>query len=148
MAKMLPCKMISLPTITAGSYNHRGHIRGGSGANGQTTKTVWLRSATRVGCDGKNDGSGCDREKDWSNTQGHYDHGQPVGDLNQGATPMKDYQTSLEKLRKDAAENRLISDLATDKAKRETFAKLADHLNALADEVERAMAAKEIEEDR
>jgi len=61
---------------------------------------------------------------------------------------MKDYQASLEKLRKDAAENRLISDLATDKAKRATFAKLADHLNALADEVERAMAAKEIEEDR
>jgi hypothetical protein len=62
--------------------------------------------------------------------------------------PMKDYHSSLEKLRKDAAENRLIADLATDKAKRETFANLADHLNALADEVERAMAAKEIEEDR
>jgi uncharacterized protein YdbL (DUF1318 family) len=61
---------------------------------------------------------------------------------------MKDYQTSVEKLRKDAAENKLIADLATDNAKRETFAKLADHLNALADEVERAMAAKEIEEDR
>jgi uncharacterized protein YdcH (DUF465 family) len=60
---------------------------------------------------------------------------------------IKDYQASLEKLRKDAAENRLISDLATDKAKRAMFAKLADHLNALADEVERAMAAKEIEED-
>ena len=50
---------------------------------------------------------------------------------------MKDYQNSLEKLRKDAAENRLIADLATNKAKRETFAKLADHLSALADEVER-----------
>jgi hypothetical protein len=61
---------------------------------------------------------------------------------------MKDYQTSLEQLRKDAAKNRLISDLATNKAKRETFAKLADHLNALADEVERAMIAREIEEDR
>jgi len=43
---------------------------------------------------------------------------------------------------------RLISDLATDKTKREMFAKLADHLNTLADEVERAMAAKQIEEDR
>jgi hypothetical protein len=32
--------------------------------------------------------------------------------------PMKDYQASLEKLRKDAAENRLIADLATNKAKR------------------------------
>jgi phosphorylcholine metabolism protein LicD len=61
---------------------------------------------------------------------------------------MKDYQTSVEKLRKDAAENRLISDLATSKAKRETFAKLADHLTTLADEIERAMVAREIEEDR
>jgi hypothetical protein len=61
---------------------------------------------------------------------------------------MKDYQTSLGHLRKETAETRLIADLATDKAKRETFAKLADDLKALADEVERAMAAKEIEEDR
>jgi hypothetical protein len=61
---------------------------------------------------------------------------------------MKDYQTSLEHLRKEAVENKLISDLATDKTKREMFAKLADHLNALADEVERAMAARVIEEDR
>jgi HAMP domain-containing protein len=61
---------------------------------------------------------------------------------------MKDYQSSLERLRREAAEMRLIADLATDKAKRETFAKLADHLNALANEVERAMAAKGIEEDR
>jgi hypothetical protein len=52
---------------------------------------------------------------------------------------MKDYQTHLEKLRRDAAECRLISDLATDKAKREMFARLSDHLNQLADEVERAM---------
>jgi len=61
---------------------------------------------------------------------------------------MKDYQTSLEHLRKEASENRLISDLATGKSKREMFAKLADHLNTLADEIERAMAAKQIEEDR
>jgi hypothetical protein len=61
---------------------------------------------------------------------------------------MKDYQTSLEHLRKEAAEARLIADLATDEAKRETFAKLADDLKALADEVELAMAAKEIDEDR
>jgi uncharacterized protein YdcH (DUF465 family) len=61
---------------------------------------------------------------------------------------MKDYRNSVEHLRKEAAEKRLIADLATDKAKRATFAKLADHLDALADEVERAMAAKEIEEDR
>jgi hypothetical protein len=54
----------------------------------------------------------------------------------------------VEHLRKEAAEKRLIADLATNKAKRETFAKLADHLDALADEVERAMIAGEIEEDR
>jgi hypothetical protein len=61
---------------------------------------------------------------------------------------MKDYQSSLEKLRRDAAENRLIADLTTDKSKRAMFAKLADHLSALADELEREMAAKQIEEDR
>jgi uncharacterized protein YdcH (DUF465 family) len=61
---------------------------------------------------------------------------------------MKDYQNSADKLRKEAAENKLIAELATNKAKRETFAKLADHLNALADEIERAMIAREIEEDR
>jgi hypothetical protein len=61
---------------------------------------------------------------------------------------MKDYQTSLEHLRREAAETRLIADLATDKAKRETFAKLADQLDALADWVEHALAAREIEEDR
>ena len=61
---------------------------------------------------------------------------------------MKDYQNSVEHLRREAAEKRLIADLATNKAKRETFAKLADHLDALADEVERAMIAGEIEEDR
>jgi len=32
---------------------------------------------------------------------------------------MKDYQASIEKLRKDAAEAALIRDLATDKTKRE-----------------------------
>ena len=34
---------------------------------------------------------------------------------------MKDYQASVEKLRKDAAEAALIRDLATDGAKREIF---------------------------
>jgi hypothetical protein len=52
---------------------------------------------------------------------------------------MKDYQTHLEKLRTDAAECRLICDLATDKAKREIFDRLATHLTALADQVELAM---------
>ena len=52
---------------------------------------------------------------------------------------MKDYQAHLEKLRQDAAECALARDLATDKAKREMFDRLARHLDQLADEVERAM---------
>ncbi|MGY2904342.1 hypothetical protein [Bradyrhizobium sp. URHC0002] len=55
---------------------------------------------------------------------------------------MKDYQAHLEKLRKDAAECALVRDLATDKAKREMFDRLARHLNQLADEVERATNAR------
>lgn len=51
---------------------------------------------------------------------------------------MKDYQASLEKLRKDAAECALIRDLATDQTKRDMFDRLARHLNELAKEVERA----------
>ena len=53
--------------------------------------------------------------------------------------PMKDFQASIEKLRKDAAEAALIRDLATDPIKREMFDKLSDHLKRLADEVEQAM---------
>jgi hypothetical protein len=45
----------------------------------------------------------------------------------------------VEKLRKDAAECALVRDLATGKAKREMFDRLARHLDQLADEVERAM---------
>ena len=52
---------------------------------------------------------------------------------------MKDYQTHVEKLRKDAAECALVRDLATDKAKREMFDRLAQHLDQPANEVERAM---------
>jgi hypothetical protein len=55
---------------------------------------------------------------------------------------MQDMQTHLEKLRTDAAECGLIRDLATDSQKRELFARLAAHLSALADEVERAIQAK------
>ena len=40
---------------------------------------------------------------------------------------MKDYQASLEKLRKDAAEAALIRDLATDPTKREMYSKLNEH---------------------
>jgi hypothetical protein len=52
---------------------------------------------------------------------------------------VRDYQTSLEKLRTDAAEARLICDLATDPVKRELFDRLALHLTSLADQVELAM---------
>lgn len=55
---------------------------------------------------------------------------------------MKDYQLHLEKLRRDAAECALVRDLATDKTKRDIFDRLAQHLNQLADEVERTMNAK------
>ena len=52
---------------------------------------------------------------------------------------MQDYRNHLERLRKDAAECRLISDLATDAAKRELFDRLASHLIVLADQVEQEM---------
>jgi hypothetical protein len=51
-------------------------------------------------------------------------------------------RTHVEKLRKDATECALVRDLATDKAKREIFDRLARHLDQLADEVERAMNAR------
>jgi uncharacterized protein YceH (UPF0502 family) len=56
-----------------------------------------------------------------------------------GDASMRDYQTHLETLRKEAAESELISSLATAPSKRELFAKHAAHLNMLAGEVERAM---------
>ena len=52
---------------------------------------------------------------------------------------MKDYQASIEKLRKDAAEAALIRDLTTDKIKRAMYDRLHQHFNGLADEVEQAM---------
>jgi hypothetical protein len=54
---------------------------------------------------------------------------------------MQDYQASIEKLRRDAAEAALIRDLATDVGKREVFSRLHAHFTRLADEVERAMSA-------
>jgi hypothetical protein len=50
---------------------------------------------------------------------------------------VKDYQASIETLRKDAAEAALIRDLATNVTKREMFDRLHQHLALLADEVER-----------
>ena len=55
---------------------------------------------------------------------------------------MKDYQGSVEKLRQDAAEAALSRDLTTGGAKREVFNRLCEHLNRLADEVERAMSGQ------
>ena len=52
---------------------------------------------------------------------------------------MKDMQAHLEKLRANAAECKLISELATDRKKRELFARLAEHHNVLATEVAQAI---------
>ena len=52
---------------------------------------------------------------------------------------MQYYKSAIGKLRSDAAEAALIRDLATEPTKREMFNRLHDHLNRLADEVERAM---------
>ena len=52
---------------------------------------------------------------------------------------MQDMRAHLEKLRSDAVDCQIISDLATLPQKRELFAKLAAHHRKLADEVERAI---------
>lgn len=59
--------------------------------------------------------------------------------LPKGAAIMKDMQVQLERLLTEASECALIAKLATDNAKRELFAKLAEHYNALAAEVQRAI---------
>ena len=53
---------------------------------------------------------------------------------------VKDHIRYLQKFRTDAAECKLISDLAMDKTKRELFARLADLLGVLASEVRHAIA--------
>jgi hypothetical protein len=60
-------------------------------------------------------------------------------------TTVKDYQASIEKLRRDAAEAALIRDLATNSTKREMFDRLHRHLTLLAEEVERAMKSDKLE---
>jgi hypothetical protein len=50
---------------------------------------------------------------------------------------MQDVKVEMEKLLHDAAECKLVSDLATDAEKRALFARLADHLMTVADEVRR-----------
>jgi hypothetical protein len=52
---------------------------------------------------------------------------------------MQDMRAHLEKLRVQVAECEMIRDLATDKAKRELFAKLADHYKVLVAVLERAI---------
>jgi hypothetical protein len=56
---------------------------------------------------------------------------------------MKDMQRQLERLRDDAAECAVIAGLAETKEKQELFARLAEHLNMLADQVEQAISAEE-----
>jgi hypothetical protein len=60
---------------------------------------------------------------------------------------MQDIQAQLEKLLADAEECALISRLATDREKRDLFARLAEHLKVLADHVKIAIAIKERERD-
>jgi len=56
---------------------------------------------------------------------------------------MKDMQRRLERFRDDAAECAVIAGLAETKEKQELFARLAEHLNMLADQVEQAISAEE-----
>jgi hypothetical protein len=55
---------------------------------------------------------------------------------------MKDLQAHLERLRLQTAECEMIRDLATDMAKREMFAKLAEHFKLLADELEKEITKR------
>jgi hypothetical protein len=49
-------------------------------------------------------------------------------------------QAHLEKFRVQISECEVIRDLATDRKKRELFARLAEHFTVLASEMEKAMA--------
>jgi hypothetical protein len=55
---------------------------------------------------------------------------------------MHDMQTQLERLRLQLAECERIRDRTTDPAKRDLFARLAEHFKVLATEVERAIAGR------
>jgi hypothetical protein len=56
--------------------------------------------------------------------------------------PMQDMQKHRDILLREAEECQLESDRATDPAKRELFAKLAEHHRTLAAEVDRAIAQR------
>jgi Asp-tRNA(Asn)/Glu-tRNA(Gln) amidotransferase C subunit len=53
---------------------------------------------------------------------------------------MKDIQTQLEKLRREAAECLVLSNLATDPEKRELFTRVAEHITGLASAVQNEVA--------
>jgi len=55
---------------------------------------------------------------------------------------MQDLKVHLEKLLRDAAECKLISNLSTDKEKQGLFARIAEHYEMLAAEIERAIAER------
>lgn len=59
---------------------------------------------------------------------------------------MKDARTWLDRLRTEAEECRLISRLATNPAKRETFARLAENHDRQADELEVLIASGDLPE--
>jgi hypothetical protein len=58
---------------------------------------------------------------------------------------MKDMQAHMEKLRAEAADCRLVSDLATEVEKRELFLRLSKHLDVLASEIAKAIDAQNAE---
>ena len=55
---------------------------------------------------------------------------------------MRDMQTQLEKLRQQLSECERIRDLASDPAKRDVFAKLAEHFKLLVADLEQAIAGR------
>ena len=55
---------------------------------------------------------------------------------------MKDMQTHLEKLRSDAAECLVVSNLATDPEKQQRFARFAEHITGLASAVQNEVAVE------
>jgi hypothetical protein len=55
---------------------------------------------------------------------------------------LKDIQTHLEKLRGEAAECLVLSNLATDPEKRQVFARLAEHITGLASAVQNEVAVE------
>jgi hypothetical protein len=57
---------------------------------------------------------------------------------------MKDTQAWLERLRKEAEECRMISKLATNQAKRDSFARLAEFTDLQANELEKLIGSGQL----